>query len=218
MKIADLDHAFTILVDSVNSVENPYVENLALEDRDPFRILVATLLSARTKDAVTAKASRNLFASAVTPQEMISLGERKISELIYPVGFFRNKARSLVSLSKQLIETFNAEVPETIDELIKLDGIGRKTANLVLTLGFQKKGICVDTHVHRIVNRWGLCTSTTPFETEMQLRSILPKKFWIPINRLLVLYGQTLCKPISPWCSKCRISTYCNRRGVFKCR
>lgn len=214
----DLPVVFNLLKKKLETVKNPYVENLALANGEPFTILIATLLSARTKDAITAQASRNLFREARTPQEMIGLRQDRIAHLIYPVGFYRMKAKNILKLSEKLTAQYASHVPDSIEELVKLNGVGRKTANLVINLAFRKKGICVDTHVHRIVNRWGLITSKNPLETEMKLREVLPREFWVPINRLLVLFGQNVCTPISPWCSKCMIIAYCKRQNVNRSR
>lgn len=182
--------------------------------QDPFQVLISTILSLRTKDEVTLAASKRLFERAKTPRGILGLSEKMISELIYPVGFYRTKAKRIREISKTLLKTYEGRVPERLEELLKLKGVGRKTANLVLTLGFRKLGICVDTHVHRISNRWGLVKTKTPEQTEFALRKILPKKYWIPYNDLLVSFGQTLCRPISPWCSRCPLETFCEKAGV----
>lgn len=172
----------------------------------------------RTKDEVTAEASKRLFAIANSPSEMIKLSKEKIAKTVYPVGFYNTKARNILDISRLLIEKYNSHVPDTIEELLKFKGVGRKTANLVVTVGYNKPGICVDTHVHRISNRFGYVKTKTPEETEFALRKILPKRFWIEYNDLLVAYGQNICKPISPLCSKCKINKYCDKVGVIKHR
>ena len=187
---------------------------LAERDRDPFRVLIACILSLRTQDTTTGPASDRLFAAAATPQTMLGLTARRIERLIYPVGFYRTKARVILGICRDLIERFEGCVPETIDELLTLNGVGRKTANLVVTMGYNKPGICVDTHVHRISNRWGYVKTRNPEETEMALRAKLPRRYWIGYNDLLVSFGQNICVPISPRCSTCPITTLCPRIGV----
>ncbi len=186
--------------------------------RDPYKVLIATILSLRTKDDTTHKASERLFKRASTPYEMVKLPQEEVEKLIYPVGFYKRKAKNLIEVSKILIEKYDGKVPDSIDELLKLPGVGRKTANLVITLGYGKYGICVDTHVHRISNRLGLVKTKTPEETEFALRKLLPKEYWIEYNDLLVTWGQNICTPISPKCSICAISSYCSRVGVKKFR
>lgn len=182
--------------------------------QSPFRVLISCILSLRTQDATTAKASRRLFAIADSPQTMIKFTAKKIEKLIYPVGFYRTKAKNIREICRTLINQHRGEVPDDIDELLKLKGVGRKTANLVVTLGYHKPGICVDTHVHRISNRWGYVKTKTPEKTEFALRAKLPKQYWIEYNDLLVSFGQHLCRPISPVCSQCPIAKYCSQIGV----
>jgi len=184
------------------------------ETKDPFRVLISCLLSLRTKDNVTLKASKKLFSVAKTPEELLKLSTKKIEELIYPVGFYRVKAKRIKEISKILIEQFGGKVPDSLDELLTLPGVGRKTANIVITQGFNKYGIAVDTHVHRVSNRLGFVKTKTPEETEIELRRIIPKKYWIEFNDLFVSFGQNICTPISPKCSICPISKYCNKVGV----
>jgi len=184
------------------------------ETKDPFRVLISCLLSLRTKDGVTLKASKRLFLVAKTPEEFLNLSTKKIEELIYPVGFYRVKAKRIKEISKILIERFGGKVPDNLEELLTLPGVGRKTANIVITQGFNKYGIAVDTHVHRVSNRLGLVKTKTPEETEMELRKIIPKKYWIEFNDLFVSFGQNICTPISPKCSICPISKYCNKVGI----
>jgi endonuclease III len=185
---------------------------------DPFRILIGCLLSLRTKDEVTYPATERLFARASTPQAMRRLRPATIERLIYPVGFYRTKARQILAISEALLGRFGGRVPDTIDELLTLPGVGRKTANLTVTLGYGKAGICVDTHVHRISNRLGWVRTRTPDETEDALRRVLPRRHWIPINEILVRHGQQVCKPISPICSACPVAADCPRAGVDRCR
>ena len=186
--------------------------------RDPFRILISCLLSLRTKDKTTSEASARLFALAHTPAGLLNLSRRKIERAIYPVGFYRTKAKAIHGICRRLLEVHGGKVPQSIDELITLPGVGRKTANLVVTVGYQKPGICVDIHVHRISNRWGYVKTRTPEETEQALRAQRPKRYWITFNDLLVPYGQNLCQPVSPFCSRCRLSTMCDRVGVTRSR
>jgi endonuclease-3 len=187
---------------------------MANNGASPFEILVSTLLSLRTRDEVTMVASKKLFEYATTPEAIIALGEVKIEKLIYPVGFYPTKAKRLVEISRILKEHYNSNVPDDIDELLKLPGVGRKTANLVITEGHGKIGVCVDTHVHRISNRTGYVNTTTADKTEFALRDRLPKEYWIIYNEILVAFGQVLCRPISPFCSKCPVFFMCAQKGV----
>ncbi len=192
----------------------PIVTLVAATTSDPFRVLISTMLSLRTQDETTAAAARRLFARATTPRDMLRLRASTIARLIYPVGFYRTKARAIRDVCQTLIERHRGAVPNDLDALLELQGVGRKTANLVLTLGFRAPGICVDTHVHRITNRWGYVATSSPNATEMALRRKLPPAHWLEINDLLVAFGQSLCRPISPHCSRCPITRYCPRRGV----
>jgi endonuclease III len=180
----------------------------------PFTVLISCILSLRTQDKTTNAASERLFAIANTPEKMLSTPVRAIQEAIYPVSFYRVKARTIHSICEQLLERYSGEVPSRLEELLELPGVGRKTANIVVTLAFRKAGIAVDTHVHRISNRLGYVKTKTPNGTEMALRKKLPRRYWIVFNDLLVAYGQNLCKPISPFCSNCKIGVYCRRVGV----
>ena len=184
-----------------------FMENL----HDPYLVLICCILSLRTNDKTTIKASRNMLELATTPLEMIKVDVDTLSNAIYPVGFYKNKASQIIELSKTLVEKYNSKVPDSIDELIKFKGVGRKTANLVLTKGYNMPAICVDVHVHRISNRLGYVKTKTPDETEMELRKILPKKYWIDFNTLLVTHGQNICKPQKPNCEVCSISKYCKK-------
>jgi endonuclease-3 len=186
--------------------------------RDPFRILISCLLSLRTKDKTTGEASARLFALAATPAGLLKVSRRKIERAIYPVGFYRTKAKAIHAISRRLLDVHGGKVPQSIEELITLPGVGRKTANLVVTVGYQKPGICVDVHVHRISNRWGYVKTRTPEETEEALRAKLPKRYWITFNDVLVPYGQNLCQPVSPFCSRCKLSDMCDRVGVTRSR
>lgn len=187
-------------------------------DKSPFKILISTVLSLRTKDDVTKKATDRLFEEADNPYDMVKLEKEFLQKIIYPVGFYKTKAENILNICKVLIDKYQGIVPDTIEELLEFKGVGRKTANLVITLGYNKYGICVDTHVHRISNRLGYVDTKTPEKTEFALRKKLPKQYWREFNDLLVVYGQNLCKPISPYCSKCEIYEYCERKGVGKHR
>ncbi|MCK5146238.1 endonuclease III [bacterium] len=196
----------------------PVVTLIAERSNDPYQVLISTVLSLRTKDEVTIEASRSLFARATTPAQMLKLSAETIQQLIYPTGFYKTKSENLRRISQILLDEYAGNVPDNLDALLKLPGVGRKTANLTITLGFGKPGICVDTHVHRISNRFGYIKTKTPDESEMVLREKLPQEWWIPINDILVAFGQGICKPISPFCSKCKVSHICERHGVGKSR
>jgi len=191
---------------------------MATQERDPFKTLIGCILSLRTKDQTTAAASRRLFAIATTPQEMVRIPLAKLQRTIFPVGFYRIKARVIRQISADLLAKFGAVVPDKIEDLLTLKGVGRKTANLVVTEAFRKPGICVDTHVHRISNRWGLLKTSSPDKTEMALREKLPQRYWLEYNPLLVAFGQTICSPVSPRCSQCPVESRCPRIGVERSR
>lgn len=218
MKDNEIHAAVKTLRRAVRDWRMPYVTEMVQTKRDPFHVLISTMLSLRTKDAVTGIASRKLFALAETPGAMLRLTPRQIEKTIYPVGFYRTKARNILKVCHQLIDDYAGKTPDEIDELVKLPGVGRKTANLVLTLGFGKLGICVDTHVHRITNRWGYVKTKDPEQTEMALRAKLPTDYWIEINDELVALGQNICHPTSPKCSICPVSKFCDRVGVTRSR
>jgi endonuclease III len=184
----------------------------------PFETLISTILSLRTKDKVTEAASRRLLNRVPTPEIMVNVPIHEIEQLIYPVGFYHTKAKNLREICRSLLRDFDGAVPRSMDELLKLSGVGRKTANLVLTVGFGDYGICVDTHVHRISNLWGYVATKTPEETEFALRKKLPKRHWKTYNDILVTFGQNLCVPTSPWCSQCPIGEYCPRIGLKRSR
>ena len=184
----------------------------------PFRVLVGCVISLRTKDEVTYPATERLFALARTPDAMVRQTESAIAKAIYPAGFYRTKARQIRALSRILVERYEGGVPRTIDELLALPGVGRKTANLTVTLGFGRPGICVDTHVHRIAGRLGWVTTKSPDETEKALRASLPRRWWIPINETLVRHGQAVCHPTSPLCSTCVVAPVCPKVGVVRQR
>jgi endonuclease-3 len=213
-----IGRVLTVLRHEASGWDAPVLTLMAAEKHDPFLTLIGCILSLRTNDKTTAIAAPRLFARARTPVEMLALEPREIEELIYPVGFYRTKARGIREICRDLIERFDGRVPDEIDDLVTLKGVGRKTANLVVTESFHKPGICVDTHVHRISNRWGLVATTTADKTEVALREVLPRRYWIEYNSLLVAFGQTLCHPTSPWCSRCPIATRCPRIGVTRSR
>lgn len=206
--------AVALLQEEYRSWKTPAVTIVAQCGRSPFKVLVSCIISLRTKDEVTALASKKLFEVAGSPGEMKNVPVEDVARLIYPAGFYRNKAAQIVEISQRLEDDYGGVVPDEIDELLKFKGVGRKTANLVVTLGFSKPGICVDTHVHRICNRWGYVSTKTPDETEAALRKKLPVEYWIRINDLLVAFGQNHCLPISPHCSTCRLAGMCDRVGV----
>ena len=185
---------------------------------DPFYVLISCLMSHRTKDEVTYSRAKELFRKAKTPRQMMKLSVGKIEKLIYPVGFYHVKARRIKEVSKYLIRHCNGKVPDKIEELLMIKGVGRKTANIVLTHAFRKQGIAVDTHVHRISNRLGYVRTKTPYETEMALIKKLPKKYWLVFNEMLVTHGKQICVPVSPFCSRCPISRYCKKSGVSRSR
>jgi endonuclease-3 len=211
--------ALRIVQREIRQWEEPVLGVVAREsNRDPFRILMSCLLSLRTKDKTTREASARLFALAHQPATMLTLPLQKIERAIYPVGFYRTKAKSIHAICRRLLDVYGGTVPDSIEELVTLSGVGRKTANLVVTVGYGKPGICVDIHVHRISNRWGYVRTKTPEETEEALRQKLPKQHWITFNDLLVPYGQNLCQPVSPFCSKCKLIEYCDQVGVTRSR
>lgn len=219
MRRDEIHEAIRLVRKEVRLWQEPVLGVVAKQsDRDPFLILISCLLSLRTKDKTTREGSDRLFAMARTPLSMLKLPLKKIEQAIYPVGFYRTKANSIHKICRRLIDEYGGRVPDSIDELVTLPGVGRKTANLVVTVGFQKPGICVDVHVHRISNRWGYIRTTTPEESEQALRRKLPKEYWITYNDLLVPYGQNLCFPVSPLCSRCKLTKLCDRVGVTKSR
>jgi endonuclease-3 len=185
---------------------------------NPYQVLISCILSLRTKDKTTSEASHRLFKVADNPYSMVKLTARRIQGLIYPVGFYRNKAKVILGISKKIIKDFAGRVPDNLEELLKFKGVGRKTANLVLGLGYNIPAVCVDTHVHRISNRLGWVETKTPEKTEGALKKIIPRRYWINLNTLFVTFGQNICLPISPWCSKCYVYKFCKRIGVGRCR
>jgi len=206
-----------IIEQQVASLEIPWVTQESSKG-DPFRVLVSCILSLRTKEAVTIQASISLLGKVKTPKELLTLSQKEIENLIYPVGFYRNKAKVLLNIASSLILEYNSCVPDTLEELLTLKGVGLKTANLVLGLGFKIPAICVDTHVHRIANRLGWIETENPDDSEVALRHIVLEKYWIKLNTILVMFGQNICVPVSPWCSKCGVVKYCSKVGVKKNR
>ena len=211
MRKKDIHAAIRTLKKEVQQWKVPAVGHYT---QTPFTVLISCILSLRTQDKTTHEASDRLFRLAKTPRKMVKLSTAAIQKAIYPVGFYKTKAGNIKKICEILLSKSNGKVPDDLDALLELPGVGRKTANLVVTLGYGTPGICVDTHVHRITNRWGYVQTKTPEQTEMALRKKLPPEYWIIINDLLVSYGQNLCKPISPLCSTCRIRSCCDRKGV----
>jgi len=215
VKDGNIHDIIRILQKEVKKWEAPAVTKVAEKSRDPFKVLISCILSLRTKDITTAAASHRLFSLAGSPGDMLKIPVGRIEQTIFPVGFYRTKARNIIEICRALTEHYDSIVPDSIDELLKLKGVGRKTANLVVTVGYDKDGICVDTHVHRISNRWGYIKTKTPEKTEEALRKKLPRKYWKIYNDMLVTFGQNLCKPVSPLCSQCKIAMYCDRIDVI---
>ncbi len=195
----------------------PSVTKIAAKS-DPFLVLVSCLLSLRTKDKTTIEASKRLFKISSNPKSMVKLPRERLEKLIYPVGFYRNKAKTILNISRKLVKSFYSKVPATLEGLLEFKGVGRKTANLVLGLGFGIPAICVDTHVHRISNRLGWIRTASPEDSEEALKKIIPRNYWIELNTILVTFGQNLCLPVSPFCSRCAVYKFCKRRGVLKSR
>jgi endonuclease III len=218
MNDRDISKVIHLIEKEVAKWEPPIVSSLAEEHSGPFVILISTILSLRTKDEVTAKAAERLLTLARTPEEMLELSEGKIIKAIYPVGFYRTKAKTILHISKELVDRFHSRVPDTIEQLLTLKGVGRKTANLVVALGYNKEGLCVDTHVHRISNRLGCVKTKTPEKTEYALREKLPSKYWLRYNTLMVAFGRHVCVPISPFCSRCPVFACCDRVNVARSR
>ena len=218
MRVEELDAIWPALREQVRSLKLPWIEQMTIRERDPFQVLISCILSLRTQDKTTEEASRRLFQIARTPQAMAKVPAGKIEKAIYPVGFYRVKAGRIREMSGEIATKYGGRVPDTIEELLRLKGVGRKTANLVVTVGYNRDGICVDTHVHRITNRWGLVKTKNPTATEFALREVLPKKYWKTINGYLVAFGQGICKPVSPLCSRCRLAKVCGKAGVGKSR
>lgn len=211
----EIDKVIGIMKSEGKKFERPVSSDIGEVTGNPYRVLISCIISLRTKDEVTSKASDKLFKVADTPEKMVELPDEKIGELIYPAGFYKTKAKTIKSISKKLIEEYDSKVPDSIEELLKFKGIGRKTAGITMMYGYGKiVSIPVDSHVHRLSNRFGLVKTKTPEKTEQELMRILPKKHWYDYNILLVAWGQNICKPISPRCGVCKIREYCKRVGV----
>jgi endonuclease III len=210
----NIDTAFKRLQPLIDRLDAPVVEFVAQQKNDPFRILIATILSARTNDRITNRVIERLFTEVEDFSDLQKLSVDKIEKLIYPVGFYRQKAAQLKKLPEIIKEQFGGNIPSEIDDLIRLPGVGRKTANLVRAVAFGKPAICVDTHVHRITNRWGYVKTESPFQTEMALRKKLPPIYWMKINHYLVVFGQTICRPVKPRCISCPLNDLCSKIKV----
>ena len=211
MKKEDLPKVLEILKKEFPKWNAPVVHMIAQHRRDPFRVLVCALLSTRTKDELTHRVCKKFFEKVKKPEDLLKLSEEEIQKLIYPVGFYRVKAKQLKEIGKILVENYGSKVPDTLEELLKLPGVGRKVANLVLSKGYNKPAIVVDVHVHRIVNRWCLVKTKNPTETEFKLMEIAPKELWSEINYLLVAFGQTICMPQKPKCDVCPVEKFCGK-------
>jgi len=209
MKPVPIEKVYAILKREAVHYQVPVVDFIKMQTNDPFKVLITTMLSARTKDQTTLGAAQRLFAKVKNFADLVKLSSKELEQLIYPVGFYKTKAKHLKQLPLVMQEKFDNHIPQTIEELIQLPGVGRKTANLVVAVAFEKPGMCVDTHVHHIMNRLGYVKTKNPFQTEMALRKKLPILYWEKINSLLVAFGQHLCTPVSPKCSVCPIYRYC---------
>ena len=217
MTIKNQEMIYAILKKELTNYRIPLAEQINVKSNDPFFVLVGALLSARTKDETTARVCDALFKEVKSLKDLRGISQSRLEELVHSVGFYKTKARHLKELA-ELVLSYNDRIPDSIDELVKLPGVGQKTANLVVSVAFNKPAICVDTHVHRITNRIGLVKTKTPYETEMRLRLILKESYWQDTNYLFVILGQNICTPISPYCSKCYINRYCERNNVTKSR
>lgn len=212
--MVEIERFLDILEHEVAQYRVPVIDLIGVQTSDPYRVLIATILSSRTKDEVTAAASARLFQRAPDAGALAQLDQDEIRKLIYPVGFYKSKAQHLQKTARLLLDSYGGRVPDELDELVKLPGVGRKTANLVLSVAFDIPAICVDTHVHRIMNIWGFVQTSTPYETEMALRKRLSEQHWSRINRLLVAFGQGKCKPVGPHCDVCVLVDDCAQIGV----
>jgi len=214
----NIDQVIKILRREMKDLPDPSVTLVGKRWKSPFLVLISCILSLRTKDETTLPASERLFQLANTPESMVKLKTSQIEKAVFPVGFYKTKARNILGICRDILEQFDGKVPDDIEALMTMKGVGRKTANLVLTEGFGIPAMCVDTHVHRISNRFGYILTKTPEKTEFALRKKLPKKHWMDYNALLVTWGQNRCRPISPICSKCGIKKFCQRRDVTTSR
>lgn len=215
--MADPLKVLRLIETQVRLLPAPSVTAISLR-KDPFRVLISCILSLRTKDKTTLEASKRLFARASTPAGILKLSSPRIERLIYPVGFYRVKSKVIRGLSRRIVKEFNGQVPHTLPGLLQFKGVGRKTANLVLGLGYGIPAICVDTHVHRISNRLGWVRTSSPEDTEQALAALFPRRLWIRLNTVLVGFGQHVCLPVLPHCSGCRANRFCPKRGVTKRR
>jgi len=206
----EIELVYKILGNEFKIHRTPVVDLIEMQTKDPFKVLITTILSARTKDETTTAAAKRLFEHVKNPHDFNKLSESELQKIIFPVGFYRDKARHLKKLPDALEKHFGGKIPQDVDELIKLPGVGRKTANLVTAVAFKKPAVCVDVHVHRIFNRLGYLKTTTPFETEMELRRIFPKKYWTTFNSYFVSFGQHTCLPVKPKCGECKVREYCS--------
>jgi endonuclease III len=214
MNNSQIKKVYQILKKEVKKYKVPVVDLIQIQTNDPFKVLIATILSARTKDETTVKVVEILFKKINNLEDFDKFSVEDIEQLIYPVGFYKNKAKFLKKLPNIIKEKFKGEIPQTVEELIQLPGVGRKTANLVVTIAFNKDAMCVDTHVHRISNRLGYIKTQTPLQSEFALREKLPIEMWRDYNSILVAFGQNLCKPIKPKCTICPVNKYCEKIGV----
>ena len=211
MTNATISEIMSVLSEYTKTIHTPIIDLVKIQTNDPFKILVGTILSARTKDETTTQVLQRLFTKVNNADDFQKLTIKEIEDLIYPIGFYHQKAKYLKELPNVLKDKFNNEIPQTIEELIQLPGVGRKTANLVMILAFDKPAMCVDVHVHRISNRFGYIKTRTPAESEIELRKKLPLKYWKVYNSILVAFGQNLCKPINPQCERCPVEKYCQK-------
>lgn len=218
MRPVDIHTVVNTLREEKKMWDVPIVTLMAQTTKDPFKVFISTVLSLRTLDTTTAEVSKRLFSFVSCPDDVLKMSLAELEAAIYPVGFYKTKAQTIMRICTELVEKYGSRVPDDLDELLKLKGVGRKTANLVVTLGYGKPGICVDTHVHRISNRLGYVKTKSPEKTETALRARLPKEYWIEYNDILVSFGQHLCRPISPKCSVCPVQEYCDKVGVTRSR
>lgn len=218
MKNFQIEKVFDILEKESKKWDVPVVTLIAMQENDPFKVLMSTIISLRTKDEVTIEASKRLYKILVEPKNIFNLTTQEIEKAIYPSAFYKRKTIQIKSMCETIVRDFNSIVPNEIDTLLTFPGVGRKTANLVLSEGYKIPAMCVDVHVHRISNRFGYIKTKNPDETEFKLRKILPQKYWIRYNSLLVAFGQSLCRPVSPFCSKCPVIEFCERKDIGKSR
>lgn len=217
-KVFPIKEVFEILKIEFKNWKVPVVTLIALQSKDPFKVLLSTIISLRTKDEVTIEASKRLYQILKKPEDIFNVSFDELEKAIYPCGFYKRKSIQIKNICERLVNEFDSIVPKEIDTLLKFEGVGRKTANLVLSEGYNIPAMCVDVHVHRISNRFGFINTKTPEESEFELRSKLPIEYWNDYNTILVAFGQSLCRPISPHCSKCPVVKYCSRIGVDKFR